>query len=225
MCGVEYEREKMKKKYSFLRETLKGTKEQIVLILLLTIIRSKLNAYAPMFIQFSLDGVVLGNESIIPFWITRFFYSDNPISKLVILGLVLVFINTIAFGVKYIRSKISTKFNLKINRNVKQTILNHVANLEYMEFSKIDNADVIQRVNNDAATYADFFNSQINLFLDTIFIVGFSVVQIFELNKACGIFVLVICVLIILLSIWYYKVSFVPFHLDIQIATCHLLFV
>ena len=207
MCGVEYEREKMKKKYSFLRETLKGTKEQIVLILLLTIIRSKLNAYAPMFIQFSLDGVVLGNESIIPFWITRFFYSDNPISKLVILGLVLVFINTIAFGVKYIRSKISTKFNLKINRNVKQTILNHVANLEYMEFSKIDNADVIQRVNNDAATYADFFNSQINLFLDTIFIVGFSVVQIFELNKACGIFVLVICVLIILLSIWYYKVS------------------
>ena len=197
----------MKKKYSFLRETLKGTKEQIILILTLTIISSKLNVYVPMFIQYALDGVVQKNESIIPSWIRFFFYTDNLISKLVILAVVLIFLNTIAFAVKYLRSKINTKFNLRINRNVKQTILNHVSKIEYLEFSNIDNADVIQRVNNDAITYSEFFNSQINLFLDTIFIVVFSVVQIFELNKACGIFIFVLCFFIILLSIWYYKVS------------------
>lgn len=48
----------MKEKYSFLKETLKGTKAQIILIFILTIISSKLNVYIPMFIRYSLDGVV-----------------------------------------------------------------------------------------------------------------------------------------------------------------------
>ena len=86
-------------------------------------------------------------------------------------------------------------------------ILKHISKLEYMQFSGINHSDVIQRVNNDALIYSEFFNSQLNLFLDTIFIVSFSVVQIFELNKACGIFVFVLCGLIVLLSIWYYKFS------------------
>lgn len=197
----------MKKKYSFLRETLKGTTKQILWILVLTMITSKLNVYIPMFIQYALDGVVMQQENVIPTWITCLFYQDSAISKLLILALVLVALNTIAFILKYIRSKISTKFNLRINRNVKYTILNHLSKMKYSSFSEINHADVIQRVNNDALIYADFFNSQLNLFLDTIFIVGFSVVQIFELNQACGVFVFMICFCIVLLSIWYYKAS------------------
>lgn len=99
------------------------------------------------------------------------------------------------------------KFNLKINRNVKYTILNHIAKLEYRQFSKINHSDVLQRVNNDATVYAEFFYSQLNLFLDTIFIVSFSVAQIFQLNAIIGVLVLVLCVLIVMLSIWYYKMS------------------
>lgn len=68
---------KMKKKYSFLKETLKGTKECIILILILTIVGSRLNVYVPMFIQYALDGVVLGAEEVIPEWIRRLFYSDS----------------------------------------------------------------------------------------------------------------------------------------------------
>ena len=197
----------MKKKYSFLKETLKGTKEQIGWILILTIIGSKLNVYVPMFIQYALDGVVLQNENLIPNWITCFFYQDNPFFKLGVLGIVLIFLNAIAFITKYIRSKISTHFNLRVNRNVKYTILNHVNKLEYRTFSQINHSDVLQRVNQDALIYAEFFNSQINLFLDTLFIVGFSSWQIFKLNQAFGVFVAILCGMIVLLSIWYYKAS------------------
>ena len=161
----------MKKRYSFLKETLKGTKEQIVWILIVTILNSKLNVYVPMFIQYALDGVVLGNEMVIPVWIRRLFVENNPILKLLILGFVLVGINSVMFVFQYARGKMSTKFNLKINRNVKTMILSHVAKLEYQEFSQISHSDVIQRVNGDATLYAEFFNSQMNLFLDTIFIV------------------------------------------------------
>lgn len=67
----------MKKKYSFLKETLKGTKECIILILILTMVGSRLNVYVPMFIQYALDGIVLGAEEVIPEWIRSLFYSDS----------------------------------------------------------------------------------------------------------------------------------------------------
>ena len=151
-------------KNSFLNKTLQGTKFYIILTLLLSVIYSRLLVYIPMFIQYALDGVILGNESVIPNLIRNLFYSEDKISKIIILVLVLILINVAIFVVNYFRSKINTKFNLKINRNVKEIVLEHIPKIEYMQFSNIDKSNVIQRVNNDATTYADFFNSQINLF-------------------------------------------------------------
>lgn len=194
-------------KSSFLWRTLKGTKLYIALTLILSAIYSRLVVYVPMFIQYALDGVISGNENVIPSWIRHLFFSNEKIGKIIILAIVLILINLLIFAVNYIKSKTNTKFNLKINRNVKEIILEHIPKIEYMEFSNIDKSNVIQRVNNDAATYAEFFNSQINLFLDTIFISIFAIVQTFSLNIIVGIFIAVVCVIIAILSVWQYKVS------------------
>lgn len=194
-------------KNSFLNRTLKGTKIYIVLTLILSAIYSRLLVYIPMFIQYALDGIVIGDESVIPILIRKLFYSDNKISKIVILVFVLILVNILVFIVNYLKSKINTKFNLKINRNVKEIILKHIPKIEYMQFSSIDKSNVIQRVNNDATTYSEFFNSQINLFFDTIFIIIFAVAQTLKLNSTIGLFIGIICCLIVLLSIWYFKVS------------------
>lgn len=194
-------------KSSFLWRTLKGTKLYIALTLILSAIYSRLVVYVPMFIQYALDGVISGNENVIPSWIRHLFFSNEKIGKIITLAIVLILINLLIFAVNYIKSKTNTKFNLKINRNVKEIILEHIPKIEYMEFSNIDKSNVIQRVNNDAATYAEFFNSQINLFLDTIFISIFAIVQTFSLNIVVGIFIAVVCVIIAILSVWQYKVS------------------
>ncbi len=150
----------------------------------------------------------MGNEEVIPSFITNLFYlSNNKIGKIIILSIVLILVNIIIFIVSYIKNKINTKFNLKINRNVKQIVLEHIPKLEYMEFSNINKSDVIQRVNNDATTYSEFFNSQINLFFDTIFIIIFAVAQTLELNVTVGIFIGIICLFIVILSIWFFKNS------------------
>lgn len=150
----------------------------------------------------------MGNEEIIPSFITNLFYlSNSKIGKIIILSIVLILVNIIIFIVSYIKNKINTKFNLKINRNVKQIVLEHIPKLEYMEFSNINKSDVIQRVNNDATTYSEFFNSQINLFFDTIFIIIFAVAQTLELNVTVGIFIGIICLFIVILSIWFFKNS------------------
>lgn len=194
-------------KKSFLNRTLKGTKFYITVTLILSIIYSRLLVYIPMFIQYTLDGVIMGNESVIPTVIKRLFYADSKISKIIILVLVLILVNVIIFVVNYTKSKINTKFNLKINRNVKEIILTHIPKIEYMQYSNIDKSNVIQRVNNDATTYSEFFNSQINLFFDTIFIIIFAIAQTLKLNNTIGLFIGIICCLIVLLSIWYFKIS------------------
>lgn len=194
-------------KTSFLNRTLKGTKFYIVLTLILSAIYSRLVVYIPMFIQYALDGVIMGDESVIPNTIRNLFYSNDKISKIIILVLVLILVNITTFIVNYLKSKINTKFNLKINRNVKEIVSDHIPKIEYMQFSNIDKSNVIQRVNNDANTYSEFFNSQINLFFDTIFIIIFAVAQTLKLNSTVGLFIAIICGLIVLLSIWYFRVS------------------
>lgn len=194
-------------KNNFFNRTLKGTKFYIILTLILSAIYSRLLVYIPMFIQYALDGIIMGDENVIPTIIRKLFYSDNKISKIIILVLVLILLNITIFVVNYLKSKINIKFNLKINRNVKQIVLEHIPKIEYMQFSSIDKSNVIQRVNNDANTYSEFFNSQINLFFDTIFIIIFAVAQTLKLNSTVGLFIAIICGLIVLLSIWYFKVS------------------
>lgn len=194
-------------KKSFLSQTLKGTKKYILLTLVLSAIYSRLLVYVPMFIQYALDGIILENESVIPYFIRNLFYSENKISKIMVLVSVLIFINILIFIVNYIKLKVNTLFNLKINRNVKLSILEYIPKLEYLEFSKVDKSNVIQRVNNDATTYSEFFNSQIALFFDTIFIVFFAIVQTLELNITIGIFIAVTCFIIVILSVVFFKIS------------------
>lgn len=194
-------------KKSFLNRTLKGTKIYMILILILSAIYSRLLVYIPMFIQYALDGVIMEKESIIPSLIRNLFYSSNKLSKIIVLVLVLIMVNILVFVVKYLKSKINTKFNLIINRNVKETVLDYIPKINYMKFSNIDKSNVIQRVNNDATTYSEFFNSQLNLFFDTIFIVIFAVAQTLKLNSTVGLFIAIICGMIVALSVWYFKAS------------------
>ncbi|MCI8636549.1 MAG: ABC transporter ATP-binding protein [Clostridia bacterium] len=194
-------------KSNFLNKTLKGTKVQIITILILSAIYSKLLVYVPMFIQYALDGIIMENEKVIPELIRNLFYSDNKISKIIVMVLLLIIVNILIFIVNYIKSKIGTKFNLKINKNVKEIILEHIPKLEYMEFSNIDKSNVIQRVNNDAIIYSEFFNSQINLFFDTIFIIVFAVIQTFQISSTIGLVIAIMCLLIVVLSIWHYRSS------------------
>ncbi len=194
-------------KNSFFGRTLKGAKLYLASAIILSIAYSKLLIYVPMFIKYALDGVIMGNESVIPWIISSLFYLDNKVYKIVILALTLIVVNILIFIVNYLKSKVNTKFNLRINRNVKNIILEHIPKIEYMEFSKIDKSNVIQRVNNDAATYAEFFNSQINIFFDTIFIIIFAVAETLKLNVTVGIFIAIICMLIVIISIWFFRVS------------------
>ena len=131
-------------KKNFLNKTLEGTKFYIFLTLILSAIYSRLLIYIPMFIQYSLDGVIMENENVIPTLIRNLFYSNDKISKIIVLVLVLIIVNILVFIVNYLKNKINTKFNLIINRNVKELVLEHIPKIEYMQFSNIDKSNVLE---------------------------------------------------------------------------------
>ncbi|MDO5002911.1 MAG: ABC transporter ATP-binding protein [bacterium] len=195
------------KQKNFLKVSLNGTFIYTILVIVLIIIYSKLVIIVPKFIEYALDGVIYKNEIVIPNYISFFFYNNSWQSKILVLTIYLILINLCIFFVSYTKSKIGTLFNLKINENIKQSVLEHISNIEYLSYSKIKKSDITQRVNNDADVYSDFFNSIINLFLDTIFIIGFSIQEILKLSSLIGTFIFIICLLIILLSLWYFKIS------------------
>ena len=100
-----------------------------MLVIILSIIYSKLVVIVPKFVEYALDGVIYKNESVIPSYISCFFYNDSWQSKILVLTIFLILINACIFFVSYIKGKIGTIFNLKINENIKQSVLNHIPNI------------------------------------------------------------------------------------------------
>ena len=120
------------KKKNFLKVSLKGTFVYIILVIVMSIIYSKMVIIVPKFIEYFLDGVIFKNESIIPNYISLFFFNSSWQSKIFVLTVYLILINICIFFVSYVKSKIGTLFNLKINENIKKSVLNHIPKIEYL---------------------------------------------------------------------------------------------
>lgn len=193
------------KKNRFLAQTLKNTKLYMVLLLGLSAVNSWLVVLIPMFIKYGIDGVVMKQQAVIPSYITRFFYQDNWEFQMMVIGIFLIGINLLISIITYFKSRMNTKLNIRINKNIKYTILEHVQKLTYQEYNKVEKAEIIQRVNSDANTYANFFNIQLGVIFDTAFVVFFAIKQTTTLNKWVGIYLGITGMMFLILTQWYFK--------------------
>ena len=89
----------MVKQKNFLKVSLNGTFVYIILVIILSIIYSKLVIIVPKFIGYALDGVIYKNESVIPNYISFFFYNNSWQSKILVLTIYLILINICIFFV------------------------------------------------------------------------------------------------------------------------------
>lgn len=105
----------------------------------------------------------------------------------------------------YFRDRITTKFKLKINVNLKSALYKHMINLEYDSYNKYNKAEIMQRINEDAELYSDFFNSQFNIILDIVFLSIFIMNESTKLNLSISIYIFVSIIIMLLFSLWYFK--------------------
>ena len=186
--------------------TMWQTKKYILGILICSLLSSFLTIYLTKFISFVIDGVIM-QKSELPKYITNFFYDDTIYSKLIILTIfMLIIIFTISIS-NYIKNMFNTKFKLKMNKNLKEEILDHTTYLEYSEYISYGKNQILQRVSSDADNFVNFITSKYNLVVDSIFIFTFSMIEILNLNLIVSITIAVILFIIIIMSIIYFKLT------------------
>lgn len=191
-------------KKDIIKIALKNTIIYIILLVLLSCIIAYLNLLVSLHIKYAIDGILFNNYTKIPDYIELIF-KYNYIYNLLIIAIIIIGLNFLERLLNYFRDRITTKFKLKININLKTELYKHLLNLEYESYNLYDKTEMLQRINEDADVFSNFFNSQFNVILDIIFLSIFIIRESMILNWEISIYILLTIIVIIVFSLWYFK--------------------
>lgn len=186
--------------------TINKTQKYIIGILICSLISSFFTIYLTKYISFVIDGVIMQKVEL-PNYITHFFFYNDIYFKLAVLAaFMLIIIFTISIS-NYVKSIFNIKFKLKMNKNLKEKILEHTTYLEYGEYLSYGKNQILQRVSSDTNNFVNFISSKFNLIVDSIFVFVFSMIEILNLNLIVSITIAVILAIIVVMSIIYFRLT------------------
>lgn len=191
-------------KKSIVRVALKDTIVYLILLVILSMGIAYVALQISLYIKYAIDGILFNDYNDIPIYIYTIF-KHNYVHDLAIIAIMIIVLNIVQKLLNYSRNRITTKFKLKININLKQELYSHMLNLEYESYNLYDKAEIMQRINEDADVYSKFFNDQFNVILDVIFLSIFIIRESIELNLEITICIFLAIIIIILFSLWYFK--------------------
>ena len=189
---------------NIVKVALKHTIIYIFLLVLLSIIISYLTYLISMNIKYAIDGILFSNYNEIPIYINKLM-KQNYKTDLLIISSIIILLNLMEKVLKYFRNRITTKFKLKININLKSMLYKHVLNLEYESYNSYDKTEMMQRIDEDADVYSNFFNTQFNVILDIIFLSIFILNEGVTLNIEISVYIFLTIILMLLFSVLYFK--------------------
>ena len=191
-------------KKGIIKIALKNTVIYLILLVILSVSISYITIQISLFVKYAIDGILFNNYSDIPIYINKIFTHNYINDLLIIVGFIVAF-NLIQKVLSYCRNRLTTKFKLKININLKEELYRHMLNLEYESYNLYDKEEIMQRINEDADVYSKFFNHQFNIILDIFFLSLFIIKEGIELNWQISLYILFTIIIILLFSIWYFK--------------------
>ena len=192
----------MKKNIIF--EVLKGIKRYLFILILLGFLVSYITIQIAVLIQYAIDGLILGNYEDIPTFL-QILLCKNVFKDLIVTGILIFIVTGISCFLRYLRDVISEKFSLKVNQNLKTELFNHIFHLEYKTYHSYEKAEIMQRINEDAAVFSNFFKEQLGLIIDVISLIIFIIGQSIRMNMYLTYYILVTMILLLLFTLWYYK--------------------
>lgn len=189
---------------SITKIALSNTIIYLIFLFFLSISISYIGVQISLCVKYAVDGIIFNNYNDIPVFINQILKHDFMYDILIIAIIIIIF-NFSQKLLNYFRDRITTKFKLKINTNLKQKLYKHILNLEYESYNSYDKEEIIQRINEDADVYSNFFNTQFNVILDIIFFSIFIINESVELNWKISIYIILSIIVMLLFSIWYYR--------------------
>ena len=186
--------------------SLKHTKLLILIFFLLSIVITYLTTYIPVIIQYFID-VLLNqnvNNSTIEFFISSL---NGKLSFIPITCILLFATEGIIVLSTYIRTITKNKIIQEFQFELKLKLFDHIQNLTYQDFYKNSLADLVQNSTDDVNNIVNFIEKQFTYILDLVLIIIFAIGQLANLNIRLSVVMIVATLIIIILSIWYFKKS------------------
>lgn len=182
----------------------KGLKKYIVLLVILSGMISYSSLQIALYISYAIDGILFQNNQSIPDYFKPILELDTMKSLIAIISIIIV-INLVVVLANYTRERITTKFTLKLSSNLKKILYAHILKLEYKSYHSYSKVEMLQRANDDAQEYANFFKVQFNLILDIISLSLFIVTQGVFLSVSVTIYLIVTIIIMLVFAFWYYR--------------------
>ena len=186
-----------------MKTILKGAKKHIILLILLSISISYLSLQIALYIKYAIDGILYESAEI-PTYLSHTIQNDK-IRGLMLIAIIMLIINLSLFIMKYIRDKVTTKLALKIKTDLKLMLYEHILKLEYQEYYSYDQTEMLQRVNDDAEVYANFFKKFFNLILDIFSLSYFIITKGMNLSLPITVYIIITILIMIGFIMWYHK--------------------
>lgn len=182
----------------------KGLKKYILILMILSSIISFFSLQIAVYISYAMDGILFRNDEIIPDYFKQILENDT-IKALTIVSIIIIGINLAIVLANYMRERITTKFTLGISSNLKKTLYAHILNLEYESYHSYSKVEMLQRVNEDAQEYANFFKVQFNLILDMVSLSFFIISKSIFFSISITVYLVFTIAIMLAFSFWYYQ--------------------
>ena len=186
--------------------SFKHTKLLILVFFILSIVINYITTYIPVVIQYFIDVLLKQNvnNSTIEFFISLFNEKISFIPKICIL---LFIIEVTLVLSTYLRTVAKNKIIQEFQFELKLKLFDHIQNLTYQDFYKNSLADLIQNSTDDVNNIVNFIEKQFTYILDLILIIVFAIGQLVSLDLRLSSVMIVAILIIIILSIGYFKKS------------------
>ena len=167
-----------KSKLRLLGSFLKGCKGLFVLCMLAAILSTLASTLQPQIIRVAVDGIICGNESELPSYMTLLLDALGGIAHiaeniwiiaLVIIGVALVHVLA-SYGFRVLEARASGR----LVKNIRDGLFSHIQCLPYSWFSQNKTGDLIQRSTTDIDTVKDFLSKQMTSIVRIVLTVALS---------------------------------------------------
>ena len=166
----------MKRLKQFLK-WMKGNKRYYFVAALILISLQYFRTLIPLFVQHTIDGVILGNDSNLPIFIQDLVMADTVQKQLLLVAIVYVLFALMRVLLMVIRRFINALYTERIAYNMRNTLYKKLQDLSFTYHSHVETGDLIQRCTTDVETYRVFVGEQLIEILRLGFLMGFSIYQ------------------------------------------------
>jgi len=165
-----------------LTKWMKGYKFVYFIAVALLIFLQYLRTLSPLFISHVVDTIFGTEESPLPQFLLDILSGDTLKSQLLILAIVYVLFTFVRVLIMFARRMLNAYFTENIAYNMRNTLYNKLQNLSFDYHSHAETGDLIQRCTTDVETYRGFIGEQLIEIFRLVFLIAFTMVQMYMLN-------------------------------------------